>query len=133
KEILNKVNSVDMRDKIVTLRVKGVLESGRISDVDFKGIIERCYEKGAYAVLKNANALTTKELEEIKTEKFDDASEVEEKLIKEHLGQIKVEFDEEETAKKLMKVLDNEKFEGEKNLDYEKRVLEEVRKVLNLE
>ncbi|MBW2992918.1 DNA repair exonuclease, partial [Candidatus Woesearchaeota archaeon] len=41
KEILNKVNSVDMRDKIVTLRVKGVLESGRISDVDFKGIIER--------------------------------------------------------------------------------------------
>ena len=132
KEILDKVNSADMWDKIVTIRVKGILESGRITDVDFKGIIDRCYERGAYAVLKNTNGLSTKELEEIKTETFDETEEVEERLIKEHLGQIKVDFDEEETAKKLMKVLDSEKLEGEKNADFEKRLLDEVKRLIRI-
>ena len=132
KEIMTEIDKKDMKDKIVTIRVKGTLESGRITDIHFKELIDKCHEKGAYAVLKNTNALTTKELEEIKTERFEDAAEAEEKLIKEHLGQIKAGFDEEDTAKKLMKALDSEKMEGEKNLDYEKRILEEIRKIITL-
>lgn len=131
KEIVSKIKESEMEGRIVTLRVKGMLESGRMTDIDFGKILDLCYSQGAYVVLKNTNALKTKELEEVKTERFGEAEEIEEKLISEHLGQIKVGFDEKEMAKKLMKVLDAEKIEGEKNADFEKRVLEEIRKVIS--
>jgi DNA repair protein SbcD/Mre11 len=130
KEMISKIKETDMGGKILTLRIKGMLESGRVADIDFSGMIELCYSQGAYVVLKNANALKTRELEEVKSETFAEASEAEDKMIKEHLGQIKVSFDEEDMARKLMKALDSEKMEGEKNADYEKRVIEEIRKVI---
>ena len=58
-------------------------------------------------------------------------------LIKEHLGQIKLENlpleKEEELIKNLMKLLSTEKQEGETVPDFEKRVKEEVGRVLEME
>ena len=46
--------------------------------------------------------------------------------------EIKVDFDEVEMAKKLIKALDNEKHEGEKQYEYEARVKKEASEVLGL-
>jgi exonuclease SbcD len=115
KEIQN------VSDKIVTVRIHGVLESGRVSDIDFS-----CIE--GYCVLKNVNKLSTKEFEEIKVE-GGNIEEIEEKLIKEHLGQFEIE-NEEELTRTLMKTFSLEKLEGEKVADFEKRVVKEVSSVI---
>ena len=112
-------NISDVGDKIVTLRVEGVLENGKISDIDFNVLDEK-----AFCVLKNVNKLSTKEFEEIKVE-GGSIEEIEEKVIKEHLGQFEIE-NEDEMTRKFMKVFSLEKNEGEKVMDFEKRVVREV-------
>ena len=85
--------------------------------------------------MKNTNALTTKEFEEIKVD-AGSVKEVEENLIKEHLGQVKVEgmdnAREEGLIKDLMHSLSTEKKEGERVVDFEKRVKSEISKLVNL-
>jgi len=131
EKIRNSVRDNDVKDKIVTLRVEGVLEEGKVSDIDFKNLIKEMEEKGAYIVLKNTNKLTTKEFEEFKLE--GDVEDIEEELIKKHIGQVKINFNEEEMTKKLMEVMNIEKIEGETNAVFEERVNKSVLKVLGLE
>ncbi len=134
-EIEDQIKGKEFNDTIVTLRVSGILESGKPSDINFKEIFEKLYGKSAYFVMKNTNALVAKEFEEIKIE-AKDIEDVEDKIIKEHLGQIKVEGldvdKEKEITKELMKILTIERGD-EKVADFEKRVREEVSKILNLE
>jgi hypothetical protein len=86
--------------------------------------------------MKNTNALTTKEFEEIKidTKSTEDAEAA---IIKEHLGQIKLKNmdieKEEALIKALMQILSTEKQEGETNPDFENRVKQEVSKVLDVD
>ncbi|MDP7180783.1 MAG: metallophosphoesterase [Candidatus Woesearchaeota archaeon] len=134
-EILAQINNKEFNNTIVTIRVSGVLESGKISDINFKEIFNQIYDKSAYFVMKNTNALTTKEFEEIKVD-AGSVKEVEENLIKEHLGQVKVEgmdnAREEGLIKDLMHSLSTEKKEGERVVDFEKRVKSEISKLVNL-
>ena len=86
--------------------------------------------------MKNTNALTSKEFEEIKID-IKSVEDTEAAIIKEHLGQVKVtDMDikkEESLVKEMMKVLDTEKQEGEKNYDFEARIKEEMSKVLDID
>ena len=86
--------------------------------------------------MKSTAALTTKEFEEIKVESSS-VEDIEYKLIKEHLGQIKVDNltleKEDELIKNLMKALSSEKIEDEKVADFNKRVLDEVSRILEIE
>jgi len=135
QEILLQVEKKEFNNTIITIRVEGKLGSGKPSDINFKSIFEQLYNKSAYFVMKNTNKLTGEEFEKIKVEK-DSADEIENSLIKEHLGQIKVEgFDsvkEEELTKELIKVLDIEKQEGERVVDFEQRIKENVEKIIGL-
>lgn len=135
EEIFEQIKDKEFNDTIVTIRLEGVLETGKSSDIDFRDIFNRLYEKSAYFVMKNTNKLTGKEFEEIKIEKAS-VDELESNLIKEHLGQIKIENmdikKEEELTKRLMKILSAEKKEGERNIDFEKRIKEDVSKILEL-
>ena len=85
--------------------------------------------------MKNTNALTTKEFEEIK---IDTASteDTEERLIKEHLGKIKVDGmdleKEERLVKELIKLLDKEKEEGEKVADFERRIKGDINRIVEI-
>ncbi len=65
--------------------------------------------------MKNTSKLTSEEFEEIKISSSS-VEEVEKTILKEHLGQIKTYFSdkEEEVANELMKLLSEEKNEGEK-------------------
>ncbi len=130
REILEKVLNVE--DKIVMLRISGVLESGKQSDLNFKKINKAFEDNKAYCILRNTSKLTSKEFKEFEVESGS-VEEIEEKVVKEHLGQIKIFEDEERLTFSLMKVLSKEKDEGVRNIDFENGLLKEVIKVLNLE
>ena len=135
-EILNYFKNKELNNTIVLIRLHGVLESGKPSDIDFKEIFNAIYDKSAYFVMKSSHAVSSKEFEEIKTDARN-VEDIESFLIKEHLGQIKLESlnleNEEELIKNLMKILSTEKQEGETVPDFEKRVREEVGRILEME
>jgi len=135
-EILDEIKNKEFNNTIVLIRLHGALESGKPSDIDFREIFNAAYNKSAYFVMKSSHALVSKEFEEVKTDARN-AEDIEHFLIKEHLGQIKVESlsleKEEELVKNLMAVLSSEKQEGETVNDFERRIKEEISKVLEIE
>ena len=135
KEILDTLAEKEFINTIITLRIAGTLATGKPSDINYKKIYAVLQDKGAHVVMKNTNKLTTKEFEEIKID-VSSVEEVEEKLIKEHLGQIKVDSipaeKEKDLTKDIMHTLQTEKLEGEKVADFEKRIKDEMEKVLHL-
>ncbi len=135
EEVKNHVKNKELNNTIVLVRLSGTLLSGKPTDINFKEIYEILYNKSAYFVMRNANALTTKEFEEIKID-IKSVDDVEANIIKEHLGQVKVkDLDPEkeyELTKELIRVLSQEKNELTKT-DFENKVKEEVNKVLEIE
>jgi len=134
-EIIRHIKNKEFNNTIVTIRVKGELMSGKPSEINFKNIFEMLYEKSAFFVMKSTSLASSKEFEavEMETKNVDD---VEDKIIKEHVGQIKCGMAAEEEAemtKRLMVEFNKEKEDGERVADFENRVIEEVKKVLNLD
>jgi exonuclease SbcD len=127
-------DATDVDGKIVTVRVEGTLLSGKPSDVDFKSVLNSL--STAYIVLRNTTKLTSKEFEELKVDTAD-VQDVELKLIGQHIGQIPLmdmpKEQEEKLIINLMAALNKEKEEGEKNFDFESRVIKDVLKVFALE
>jgi len=136
EKITSHFKNKELNNTIVLIRLNGVLASGKPSDINFKEIFDFLYSKSAYFVMKSSHALISKEFEEIKTD-AGNVDDIESFLIKEHLGQIKVENltleKEGELVKSLMKALSAEKQEGETVTDFEKRVREEAGRVLEME
>ena len=135
-EILDEIKNKEFNNTVVLIRFHGTLESGKPSDIDFKEIFTYLYDKSAYFVMKSSHAVVSKEFEEIKTDARN-VEDIESFLIKEHLGQIKLENlsleKEEEFIKNLMRILITEKQEGETVPDFDKRVREEIGRVLELD
>ena len=133
-ELIESFKNKEFVNTIVTIRLFGVLKSGKTTDIDFRDIIKILQTKCAVFVMKNTHKLSSKEFEEIKVKKAS-VEEIEEALIKEHSGQINVEeWDakkQTELIKNLMKMLDTEKGEDERVTDFEKRISEEVDKFLD--
>jgi hypothetical protein len=134
-EILDKIKNNEFYDTIIMIRVSGILESGKTSQIDFRKIYETLLEKGAYFVMRNTMHLSSKEYEEVKVQPGT-ADETEEKLIDEHIGQIKVadwnKEKEKDMIKKLMILLSSEKKDGEKVYQYEARMKMEMERLLGL-
>ncbi|MFH1505639.1 MAG: hypothetical protein ABIE94_01470, partial [archaeon] len=129
--LMDKIKKHEFNNTIVLLRIAGKLKHGKSSDIAFKQIIKLCYDRGAFFVMKNTNKLTSEDFEEIKVDQAS-ADEIEVNIIKEHLGQIKVSFEEEKIAKELMKLLSSEKQEGEKVYEYNSRIKKELDSVLGI-
>jgi len=133
--VSEKFKGKELINTIVLIRVHGKLRTGKVSDINFKELMNRCYAQGAFYVMRNTVKVVSAEFEEITTGDMDPV-DLEESIIKEHLGQIKVSgFTGEKElsiSKELMHVLSSEKHEGEKVYEYEERVKKEVDKVLEL-
>ena len=131
EEIIYEILSKDIKEKIVLIRIEGVLSSGKPSDLDIKGILSKLNE--AYFVLRNTNKFSSKEFEEVEIE-HGDIEDIENNVIKEHLGQIKIyDFDkikEQDFVKNLIHFLDKEKMENETNFDFENRIILELKKII---
>jgi DNA repair exonuclease SbcCD nuclease subunit len=130
--ILDELNNWNLKDAIVTIRFSGILSHGKPGDINFKTIFKQIYDRGAYFVMKNSSKLHSSSFEEIKID-TGSVEDVEENLIKEHLGQIKMEGDELDLTKSLRRVLDTERKEGEHAHDFEERMKAEIERVLGLD
>jgi DNA repair exonuclease SbcCD nuclease subunit len=133
-DLISQIENKEFNNTIVTIRLSGRL-TDKPHDIDFRRIFKMLYDKSAFFVMKNTAALTSKEFEEIKIENSS-VEEVEERLIKEHLGQIKLDGvdvnKEEALTKQIMTVLNKEKEEGETNPDFDKRLKEELFNILKI-
>jgi DNA repair exonuclease SbcCD nuclease subunit len=138
KNILLNVSSVEeleskaleelqnVNNKIVLLRIIGKLKTGRVSDINWKKIMQN----NSFITLRKTSKLTSEEFEEIKL-KEGTGEMIEEQVFKEHAGQINNEFNDEiNTAKLLLNSLSLEKIEGENNRDYEERMIKSGKDII---
>ncbi len=123
-EINSKVENLilenDFSGKIVTLRISGELETGKVSDVKIREYAKKIEERGAVHVLKNTNKLKMKEFEEVKLQ--GEVKDIEKELIKANLGQFKIE-NEEDITEELIELFSQEKLDGETNAIFESRII----------
>jgi len=133
-DLLNQFQNKELDNTIITIRLHGTIKHGKVSDINFKEIFERLYTQNAYFVMKNTSKLTSEEFAEIKTSATDPDT-IEAETIQEHLQQLTT-FDkntELQLIKSLLQSLNTSKHEGEHVLDFQKRVISELNKILNIE
>lgn len=127
-KILNEIEKYNVKDKIVLLKLSGVLSSGRTSEINFEKIKEKLHE--SYCYLKNTSALNTKEFKIDLKDKGDDIETIERNIILEYLKN-ELEFREFlPLLTQLSSIFDTEKYEGETKEKYEARILEEFKKII---
>jgi hypothetical protein len=124
-EIVGKLKKEDIDDKILLLRIEGTLASGRTSEIDFNAIKKE--SEKSFILLRNISKLKGPETKidiEIKSENVDEI---------ESLALKNLNPDYKTLAPQLLKALDIEKIEGETLITFEKRLLENIRKVVDIE
>ena len=154
KQIEDKISSMveqmeDLTDKIVLIKVKGTMVSGKRSDINFSRFEEILSAKRALVSFINRNNLVSPETTQVKV--FGTSiEEIEKKVIKERIASMKIDpamTDEkvknfiksklisehgEFTANKLLLALKKEKIENETLDDFEKRLMHEAKTVMGL-
>jgi len=133
-EICDHFEKMDIKDTLITIRLIGILNKGRTTDINFKEIFQKLYHQGAYFIMKNTAGLQSEEFEEIKIRQADPEN-VEELVIKEHLQQNTL-FEKEtelQIIKSLLVALNTTKKEGETITDFKTRINEEIGKILKNE
>jgi exonuclease SbcD len=152
KQIEDKISSMveqmeDLTNKIVLIKVKGTLASGKRSDINFSRFEEALSAKRALVSFINRNNLVSPDTTQVKV--FGTSiEEIEKKVIKERIASIKIDpamTDEkvknfiksklisehgEFTANKLLLALKKEKIENETLDDFEKRLMREAKSVM---
>ncbi|MBI2102349.1 exonuclease SbcCD subunit D [Candidatus Woesearchaeota archaeon] len=131
-EVLEELEKREVKDCLVTIRLKGTIKGGKVGDIHFKDIFERLFARGAYCVLRNTAKLQSQEFEEIVVN--ENTENMEEMLIAEHLQQISL-FDlekEKELTKNLLQVLNTTKKEGENAGDFQNRIEGEMNRMFGI-
>ena len=133
QQVIAELEKHTLQDKIILLRLHGILEQGTNADIDYQAIKQHIEQKQAYSFLKNTHKLKTKQ----EIEKPDiqinesDVSKIEEALIKDYEEKNPDKFNN--LILPLTHALSIEKQEDEKTGIYESRMFSEVSKVLGIE
>lgn len=127
-EIISLLDDKNLSNKIVILKMHGIIETGKINDIDFAAIDSFAMNKGAFCFLRSTTKLFMHE-SEMKIDMLSaDALE----------NQIISGFEEKNQNKfnvfipELFKALQAEKQEDERSMIFEERLLSEVKKVLDI-
>jgi DNA repair exonuclease SbcCD nuclease subunit len=137
KYLTKKFETLDVKDKIVMLKVSGELSSGKISDIDFSRLKRQLLDKGALKVNLNRHNLKSKEFATIKIAGEDPAT-IEKRLLHEHLATITTsqnQLQKEQGLKlaiNLLKTFRQEIRTGESKKDYTERMREQGINLLDL-
>ena len=123
--IINEIKKRDIRDKIVLLRIKGELQKGQNSDIKFQEI-EDFAKKEAYFILRNTHDLKTKE---IKFQTEVKSGDIEKDTITGYSESNPSDFNH--LMPELINALSIEKQEDEKVDNFNKRLMEDARKILD--
>ncbi|MBU2503649.1 MAG: hypothetical protein KJ879_01165, partial [Nanoarchaeota archaeon] len=127
EKIISELEKHEIEDKIVLLRVRGILESGKTSDIKFSQIEEAVKRKNAYFLLRNTHELKAKE-EEIEIQ-VGETENIEEETIKLFSDQNTSNFNKH--ISQLMDTFVAEKQEGETTENFTNRLLDDAKKILN--
>lgn len=134
EKIMEALKNEVLMDAIVLLRVRGVLGSGKPTDIDMNSVADHVKKEGALVFKRSTTKLSSKEFEEISIEAKGDIHQIEENLINEHIGKIKVKCNNEKKRTiELMNSLDSLKDEAETVDSYSERMLKDAKKVLEIE
>jgi len=126
--IITELEKRSLEGKVVLLRVKGELEKGKNSDIKFSKIEDFVRNQGAYFMLKNTHDLKMKEIEMDMDVSEKNSENIEDETIRNYAEKNPSEFNDK--IPQLMSALSLEKQEDEKNETFNRRLLDEVRRVL---
>lgn len=126
--LINEIEKTVIKDKIVILKLFGVIASGRISDIDFSELERYVKSLGAYCFLKNTSRLYSTESSvrslAIDSEKLE--SQIIKSFVEEHPGKFN------DLIPGLIRSLQISREEDEKNSNFEERLLSETKKVIGI-
>jgi len=128
EEIMNTLQKGSLKNKIIILRLYGILEKGKISDIDFQKIESFLKKEGAFVFLRSTSNLHMPELE-LKLD-LTSSEQIETQIIR--------SFEEKNPNKfnvlipELLKVLQADKLDDEKSSIFEERLMSETKKVLQI-
>ncbi len=131
EKILYELEKRNLKDRIVLLKVFGMLKEGKISDIKFHEIEEYLKRVGVYSFLKNTSKLETEKQElqiQLQTHEIE---KIEEVLIKKYEKENPSDFNEHILP--LIEALSLEKQEGEKQASFESRLFSGLSKTLGVE
>jgi DNA repair protein SbcD/Mre11 len=132
QQIISELDKINLRDKIVLLKLKGTLIQGKTGDIKFNEIEDFLKKKEVFVSLRNISSVkiqeTEFELEDIKTDNVED---IEQKIIGEYSKKNPTDFNK--YLPQLMTALSMEKNEDEKSTVYEDRLISELKGVLEME
>jgi len=126
EKILEQLKKHALRDKIVILRLKGIIEQGKMADLHFNEIEDYTEREGAYVLLKNVSKLSMKEPE---IELSVQPQNLEEEILKRYQNSNGA-FNK--TLVSLFQALQAEKKEEERSQIFEDRLFDEVSKIISL-
>jgi len=138
KELERRKNQGEIEGRIIVLKVRGELSSGKTSDVNFQEVRKYLKEASALHVSINYHGLVSREYVEIRV-KGETVEEIEENLLLENLENIDLPLEElkgtngKELATRLLKILRQNQKTNEKKGEYNLRILNESLSVLGLE
>lgn len=133
-------------NNIVTLRLYGKIESGKIIDINLNDIIREIYLKGAYIVLKNTTGLLTKEYDQLDMSiTSEDTKDIENVIIKKNLESsklnkeltdnrqnIKDDLTENELTSRLIRILSKKKEEGTTKIKFEEDLKKDIFELIDI-
>lgn len=135
-ELKEAIIDLDVNNKIVLIKVEGILKSGHVTDIGLRSIKKILKASNARDIEVNINNLSTKDYEIIDIEQTSTKEELENKLIKEQVNQHELwglsVNERMDLTKNLLQFLSLEKEEEERNVDYEDRIFNGAIGVLNI-
>lgn len=132
------VKSIDTAGKLILLKVRGELSSGKTSDIEFSSLAKSLEGRGAVHVLLNYHQLTTKEYSSVKVV-GESIRDIELKIFEESIGAIKITTpklkgeDGVKLSNSLLDQMKQEKKSNEAKSEYERRVALEGIEVLGIQ
>lgn len=138
QELQTRAGGISPGQKIVVVKIHGELTSGKTSDVDISGTVQRMLDAGALAVQTSRNRLASKEYS-ITDAKGANKDEVETNVFRENIGQLR--FSQERLlgdqgtslAKRLLCELGQAPLDNEKRHEYVPRIVDNALPILEID
>ncbi|MFH0808826.1 MAG: DNA repair exonuclease [archaeon] len=128
EEIIEQLDRLMLRDKIVLLKLSGILTKGKTGDIRFNEIAEFVKKKEAYSYIRNISSIKIMEEEIINMKDEKNEKEI---ILRELDETNRINPNElNNYLQPLMEVLSLEKKEDEKSSNYEERLISEVKATL---
>ncbi|MAH46005.1 hypothetical protein CMI37_09240 [Candidatus Pacearchaeota archaeon] len=132
EKIISEIDRLNLQDKIFLLRLTGTLTQGKTGDIRFNEIEEFVEKKQAHVFLRSISSLKMQESKiELNSEGLENVENLEEKIIEEYTEKNPTDFNK--FLPQLINILAIEKNEDEKSIIFENRLLDELKKLLNLQ